>query len=310
MPPLPRSLIVAVTLAAAVSPACSRQPAKAQAGTGGYHVGVTLLTKTHPFYKELEDGLREAAGGANVELRVQSAEFDTATQTAQIENFVAQKLDAIVVCPVDSDALGGALGRAQQAHVPIFTADIRSHQGEVVSHIASDNQQGGALVGDYLARALKGTGKVAIIDQPVVASVQERVRGFEQALGKYPGIHIVAKLSGGGVRDQAATTMENLLQAHPDLNAVFGINDNSALGALSVLRSRGRTDVRVVGFDADPEGRQAIRSGFLLADAVQDPRKIGRTTIETVVAYLKGAKVPKEVTIPTGLVDRATLDSH
>src|SRR5262245_51667806 len=88
--------------------------------SGTHRVGVSLLTKTHPFYKELEEGMREAATRANVELRVQSAEFDTATQTAQIENFVIQKLDAIVVCPVDSEALGGAIRRANEAHVPVF----------------------------------------------------------------------------------------------------------------------------------------------------------------------------------------------
>jgi ribose transport system substrate-binding protein len=316
---LSRSRFSALLLAAALAgcmedaapPASSSTPppgGEPSAGRGRV-IGVSLLTKTHPFYKDLEGGLQEAAGRLGCVLKVQSAEFDTATQTSQVENFVTQRVDAIVVCPVDSEAIGGAIKRANEARIPVFTADIRSMQGDIVCHIASDNVQGGFLIGDYLAsKALKGKGKVAVLDHPVVTSVQDRVKGFEDALKKHPDIKIVAKLPAGGVRDQAATTMENILQAHPDLNAVFGINDNSALGAISVLQARGRKDVIVVGFDADPEGREAIRKGDLLADAIQYPGKIGRTTIETVIKHLQGQTVPKEIPIETGVLDKAGLE--
>jgi ribose transport system substrate-binding protein len=270
-------------------------------------VGVSLLTKTHPFYKDLEDGLKAAAAQNGIALKIQSAEFDTAAQTAQIENFVAQKVDAIVACPVDAKAVGGAIGRANAAKIPVFTADTRSDVGDVVCCIASDNVLGGRLIGEYLAKAMNGQGVVAVIDYPVTASVQDRVKGFEEALARHPGMKIAAKLNGGGVRDQAATAMENILQAHPAVNAVFGINDNSALGAISVLEARGRKDVTVVGFDADPEGREAIRKGTLLADAVQYPRKIGQVTIETLVKHLKGEPVPKSIAIETGVLDKERL---
>jgi len=270
-------------------------------------VGVTLHTKTHPFYKQLEEGLRAQAAKDGLALKVQSAEFDVATQTAQIENFLTQKVAAIIVCPVDSQAVGGAIKRANEAGTPVFTADIRALQGNVVTHVASNNEQGGRLVGDYLARALGGKGKIAIIDYPEVTSSQERVKGFTEAIAKFPGMTIVAKISGLGVRDRAATTMENILEAHPDVRAVFGINDNSALGALSVLQARARKDVAVVGFDADAEARDAIAKGLLLADAAQAPEKIGAATIDAVAAHLAGKAVPKETAIETFIVDKAAL---
>lgn len=285
-------------------------------GTGGaaaakkYTVGVSLLTKTHPFYKDLEAGLREEAAKRNVELLVQAAEFDTSVQTSQIENFVTQKVDAIVMCPVDSQTMGGAVKRANDAKLPVFTADIRSKQGDIVCHIASDNVQGGRLIGEYLAKAVNGKGSVAIIDHPEASSVQERVRGFEEALSKFPDLKIVAKQPGGGVRDKAMTTTENILQAHPEITAIFGINDNSALGAIAALQARGKKDVLVVGFDADAEGQKAIRAGTLLADAVQYPKKIGTVTIETVVKHLQGEKVPKEIPIETGTLDKAGLEKQ
>jgi ribose transport system substrate-binding protein len=294
------ALFFALALACAVG--CHRS-----AGGGARVVGVTLHTKTHPFYKQLEAGLRAQAARDNLTLKIQSAEFDTATQTAQIENFITQKVAAIIVCPVDSQAIGGAIRRANEAGVPVFTADIRALQGTVVSHVASNNQQGGRLVGEYLARALGGQGKVAIIDYPEVTSSQERVKGFEEALARFPGMKVVAKVSGLGVRDRAATTMENILEAHPDVRAVFGINDNSALGALSVLQARAGKDIVVVGFDADAEARDAIKKGLLLADAAQAPERIGSATVDAVAAHLAGQPVAKETAIETFIVDKAEL---
>jgi ribose transport system substrate-binding protein len=251
--------------------------------------------------------MRASAARDGIELLVQSAEFDVGTQTAQIENFITQKVDAIVVCPADSQAIGGAIQQANAAHIPVFTADIRADQGEITSHIASDNLQGGQLVAEALAQALGGKGKVAIIDHPEVTSSQDRVKGFVEAMKKFPDIQIVATQSGSGVRERAATTMENLLQMHPDLKGVFGINDNTALGAISVLEGHGRKDILVVGFDADPEGREAIAKGSLYADAVQFPDQIGDATIRTVVQHLHGVTVPKLIPVPTRLLDKAGL---
>jgi ribose transport system substrate-binding protein len=300
------SLALPLLLAASLIGGC-RVDSDAGGSPPRARVGVSLLTKAHPFYRALEDGMRAAAAEAHLQLRIQSGEMDTAIQTAQIENFVVQRLDAIVLCPVDSQALGGAIRLANEAGIPVFTADIRSLQGDVRSHIASNNAEGGARVAERLARALHGEGPIAILDQPGIASVQDRVDGFERALRQYPAIRVVAKLSGGGVRDQSATTMENILQAHPEIRAVFGINDASALGALAALGARGRKDVIVVGFDADPEGRAAIRRGELLADAIQYPDRIGRTAIETVDRSLRRMPVPKEILVPTGLLDREAL---
>jgi ribose transport system substrate-binding protein len=143
-----------------------------------YRIGVTLLTKSHPFYQELEAAMRETANKHNVKLNVQSAEFDMKDQQAQIENFITQRMDALVVCPVDSDTIGGAIRRANEAKVPVFTADIAANDGEVVSHIASDNVAGGRLAGEYMAKLLNGKGKIIIIDHPKVMSVRDRTRGF------------------------------------------------------------------------------------------------------------------------------------
>ncbi len=271
-------------------------------------VGVTLLTQTHDFYKELEKGMKDEADKRGLELVVTSCEMDPAKQASQIEDFVAQKVAAILAAPCDSDAIGANLAGAEAAGIPVFTADIAAHTGKIVSHVASDNVQGGRLAAAEIAKLLGGKGKILIIDHPMVASVQDRIKGFEEELKKSPGITIVARPSSDGQRAKAMAAMEDMLQAHRDLKGVFGINDDSALGALSVIDAAGRKDIVIVGFDATPDAQAAIKTGGpLKADVIQYPSKIGHTVIEMIARHLAGEKVPPVVSVEVGLVDQATL---
>jgi ribose transport system substrate-binding protein len=271
-------------------------------------IGVTLLTQTHAFFKELEAGVREAAARKGFDVVIVACEMDPAKQASQIEDFVAQRVAAILAAPCDSNAIAPALAGPERAGIPVFTADIAAHGGKVVAHVASDNVQGGRLAGETLAGLIGGTGKVVIIDHPTVASVQERVRGFEEAIAKFPGIQIVARQSSDGQRARATQVMEDMLQAHQDLAGVFGINDDSALGAASVLESAGRTGIVVVGYDATDEAQEAIRRGSpLKADVIQHPRRIGETAIDVIARHLAGETVPPRVAIEVGIVTAQTL---
>jgi len=271
-------------------------------------VGVSLFTETHAFYKELEDGLREEAASRNLDLVIVACEMDPAKQAAQIEDFVAQRVNAILVAPCDSSAIGAHLAGPDRANIPVFTADIAARSGNVVSHVASDNVQGGRLAAQTMAKLLGDRGKVLIIDQPEVASVQDRVRGFDEELKNHPQITIVGRPSGSGQRARAMAVMEDMLQAHRDLDGVFGINDDTALGAVSVLEAAGRKNIVVVGYDATSEAQAAIKRGSpLKADVIQYPKRIGKTAIEIIARHLAGEKVPPLVAVDVGIVDAAAL---
>ena len=301
-----RYVVAAVLIALALGlTSCARK--QSATGKKTYRVGVTLLTKSHPFYQELESAMRESAAKNNMTLNVQSAEFDMKDQQAQIENFITQRMDALVVCPVDSDTIGGAIKEANKAGIPVFTADIAANGGDVVCHIASDNVMGGRLAGEYMAKLLKGKGNIIIIDHPKVMSVRDRTKGFVEAISKYPGIKIIARPPGDGERVTSMNVMENMLQSHPEINGVFAINDSTALGALSALRQAKRDDIIMVGYDADPEAQTEILKGSpLKADAVQYPREIGSTTVEMIAKYLAGQPVPKKVPVKVGIFDAKT----
>ncbi|MBN1213510.1 MAG: substrate-binding domain-containing protein [candidate division Zixibacteria bacterium] len=277
----------------------------------GVTIGVSLLTRTHPFYQDLEEGLREAADSAGFRLIITAGEFDVARQKDQIQDFIVQKVNAIIVCPCDSRSIGTAVTSANEAGIPVFTADIAclAPDAKVISHIASDNVEGGRLAAQALAEAINGTGKIAIIDHPEVESVIQRVKGFEEEIATYEGITVVAKLSGHGVKDQAFRTAEDVLQVHPDLSAFFGINDDSALGALAAVEKAGKVGkVKIIGFDAVPEARKAIAEGKIFADVIQQPKKIGQSTIEAVKTYLSGGSPAPAILIPCELFSQANTE--
>jgi len=298
-----RVLVIVISLLFAFT-GCSKKEEPKSAKT----IGVTLLTRAHVFYKDLEEGLKTEAAKNGYALLITAADFDLGKQSSQIEDFITRRVDAIIVCPVDSRGIGPAIKRANAAKIPVFTADIAAQEGEVVCHIASDNVAGGRLAGAFLGNLLNGKGKIAIVNHPAVTSVLDRVQGFKEVISKFPGISIVADVNGEGVRDKAMQVASDILQAHPDLNAVFGINDDSALGTLDAVQQFHREGLVIVGYDATPPAVDAImKDTALKADVIQYPKKIGEQTITQIKSHFAGAAVPKIVPVEVGIVDKAAL---
>jgi ribose transport system substrate-binding protein len=199
----------------------------------------------------------------------------------------------------------------------VFTADIAclDPEARVVCHVATDNYTGGKQAAQAMLQALDGKGKVAILDHPVVESVMLRTKGFEEVIaaqnqaGK-SSISIVAKLPGGGAKDQSFKAAEDLIQAHSDLAGIFAINDPSALGAFAALEKAGKAgSVKIVGFDGQLEGKQAIKAGKIFADPIQFPDRIAIETTQAIVRHFEGKEVPKQILIPTSLYTKADAEN-
>jgi ribose transport system substrate-binding protein len=278
-------------------------------------IAVSLLTLTNPFFRDLGDAIKQEAGKHGFEVIVVSGEFDAARQRDQVSDFIVKHVAAIVLSPCDSKAVGTSLAEANKAGIPVFTVDIAAlGGGKVVSHVATDNLGGGRLAAQAMIEALGGKGKVAILDHPVIESVMLRTKGFDEELAKQSRekgvtIQVIARLPGGGAKDKSFKAAEDLLQAHPDLNGIFAINDPSALGAVAALEKAGQLKkVKVVGFDGMPEGKLAIRNGQIYADPIQFPDRIGRTAVQQIRKYLDGEDVAAQVLIPTALYRKADAD--
>jgi ribose transport system substrate-binding protein len=277
-------------------------------------IGLSVLTLTNPFFKEIADTMTAEAEQHGYKVLVVSGEFDVARQDKQVKDFIVRNVDAIVLCPCDSKSIGPSIQEANDAGVPVFTVDIAClEQARGTCHIATDNYSGGKQAALAMIEALgPAGGKIAILDFKVVESCILRVKGFKEVIETHnhtPGnsrIQIVAELNGGGSKDQGYKAAEDLLQAHADLSGIFAINDPSALGARAALEKAGRAgQIKIIGFDGQPEGKQAIKDGKIYADPIQYPDRIGREGARALVRYFEGENVPNQILIPTGLYRRS-----
>lgn len=273
--------------------------------TARKRIGVSLLTQRHQFYRDLEAGLKEEARAANFDLLINYAEFDHVKQAGQVEAFIAKKVDALIIAPCDSIEIGAVIEKANRAGIPVVTVDIAnaSGRGRVLSHVASNNYVGGRKAGELLVQALRGKGKVMIINHPGVTSVTDRVAGFRDYVKDFPGIQVVADIPGWGQRDRATAIMEEIIIMYPQIDGVFAINDDSALGVVSAIEaSRYPRKIVIVGYDGTDEAREAIRSGKVFGDIVQYPRKIGTLAIRTIRDHFQGKRVEPLILVEVGVI--------
>jgi len=259
-------------------------------------IGVSLLNLQHEFYQDLREGMLKGAKKYGYELKILSADFDPAIQANHVRDFIVQKVDAMIICPCDSKTVGTSIEQANEKGIPVFTSDIRndSPQGKVIAHLASDNYQGGVLAAELMNEALNGKGNVALITHPGVESCTERIRGFKDKLKEYPGINILEELSAEGQRDKALYVARDILTKQPELHGIFGINDDSALGALAAVEAAGKIGrIKIVGYDATQEARRRIQERKLYADVIQYPKAMGERTLDVVHDYFAFQAIPR-----------------
>jgi ribose transport system substrate-binding protein len=274
-------------------------------------IGVSLLTLSNPFFKTMGDAMVAEGKKHNIDVIIQSGEMDSAKQSDQVNDFIVKGVSAIVLSPCDSRGVGTTIQAANKANIPVFTADIANldTQARVVTHVATDNYEGGKLAAKAIIEATGGKGKVAIIDHPEVESVIQRTKGFKEVISGAPGIQVVAQLPGHGQRDTSFKTAQDILQKYPNLDAFFCINDPTALGAVAAIEKAGKTGkIKVIGFDGIDEAKKAVKEGKIYADVVQFPDKIGEMTIQGISKYLSGEKLPSENLIPAALYTKADAE--
>ncbi len=278
-------------------------------------IAASCITLTNPYFILIKDVMTEEAAKHGYDVVFLSGDQDPAKQANQIKDFIVQKASAIALNPCDSKAVGPSIKEANEAGIPVFTFDIKCQAPdvEIVSHIATDNFQGGQLAGEAMIEALGAEGgKIVILDYKPAESCIMRVDGFKEVIDKHNAgrdtgkILIMAELPGDGVKDKGFKASEDALQAHPDLAGIFAINDPSGLGAVAALEKAGKLDdVAVIAFDGQPEGKQAIKDGKIYADPVQFPDQIARKTVQAIIDHFDGKDVPEEELIPAALYRQA-----
>ncbi|MSU21150.1 MAG: sugar ABC transporter substrate-binding protein [Pedosphaera sp.] len=276
-------------------------------------IGVSLLTLDNPFFKVIGDNITGEGKKHGYETIVVSGDKDVAKQGNQIKDFIVKKVSAIVLSPCDSKSIIPVIQEANAAGIPVFTVDIPCNEPgvKIVTQIATDNYGGGKEAAKAMIEALgEAGGKVAVLHFKQAESCILRVKGFREVIDAHNAsgkakIEIVTELESGGAKDMGYKAAEDALQAHADLRGVFAINDPAALGARAALEKAGKTQVLIIGFDGQPEGKQAIKDGKIYADPIQFPDKMGVQIVESILRHSKGETLPPQVLIPTSLYRKA-----
>ena len=254
-------------------------------------LALVISTLNNPFFVSLKDGAQKEADKLGYNLVVLDSQNNPAKELANVQDLSVRGTKLLLINPTDSDAVGNAVKMANQANIPVITLDRVAAQGKVVSHVASDNRLGGKMAGDYIAQRVGE--KAKIIELAGIAgtsAARERGEGFKTAADAHKFV-ILASQPADFDRTKGLNVMQNLLTAHPDVQAVFAQNDEMALGAMRALQTAGKSDVVVVGFDGTADGVKAVQGGKLAATVAQQPEQIGVIGVQTADKVLRGQQV-------------------
>ncbi len=269
-------------------------------------IGLSISTQNNPFFVTLAEGAKKAAKQAGVPLTVVDASDDATKQVSDIEDLVSKNVSVLIVNPVDSDAVTGAVEAAIAKGVRVISVDRVVNGVDIDCQIASDNVAGAELATQYIVDTLGENVKTAELVGTSGASASiDRSQGFHNIADKK--LKVVASQTADFDRTQGMTVMENMLQADSSIQAVFAGNDEMALGAVEAI-SGAKKDVLVVGFDATDDAIEAISQGRMGATIAQQPDLIGSTAVENAIRLTKGESIPKEIPVEVTLITKDTVD--
>ncbi|WP_414838524.1 D-ribose ABC transporter substrate-binding protein [Carnobacterium sp. TMP28] len=265
-------------------------------------IGVSLSTLNNPFFISVKDGIVDLAEEKGSEVKVLDAQDDTSKQSNDIDDLIQQGVDILLINPVDSSAISPSVEAANGAGIPVITIDRSSEGGEVITLVASDNVEGGKIAAQYIEEISGKQAKVAELEGiPGASATNERGQGFDDYAKDT--LDVVDKQTASFDRAKGLTVMENMLQANPEIQAVFAQNDEMALGAIQAIQAAGKTgEIQVVGFDGTDDGLAAIEAGTLSATVAQQPAEMGKLAMQAAFDHFAGKDVEKSIPSPLELI--------
>jgi len=273
--------------------------------------GYTSMTQNNPFFIALEEAIREEVEANGDKLITMNPAMDVALQINQIEDLIAQDIDAIFLNPVDWEGIRPALEMLEKAEIPIINYDTEVKDFEyVTAYVGSDNKNAGFVAGKDLAERFPDGGKIAVLDSPTMNSVNDRIAGFMEAIeGK--GFEIVAQQDAKGDLETALGITEDILQAHPDIIAIMGGNDPTALGALAAAKAANITDIAIYGVDGSPDAKAAIAEGGpFVGSGAQSPISIGKESVVVAYQILNGEDYEERTPVETFLITKDNVEEY
>ena len=263
-------------------------------------IAVVPKSTAHIYYQAVHAGAQTAAQKYNIEIQWMGPPLETmkAQQISIVEDFVTKRVDGIALAPQDSSALAAVVERVAMAKIPCVIFDSGVNTEEYISYIATENYAGGVKAAHEMARRLDNKGICVIVGaHPGSESNTQRERGFEDTMGsEYPDIHIIDKQYGYSDREKSRAVTEDMLTAHPDVDAIFGPNEPCIYGALLAVQARQLAGRKIlVGFDASEDLIEAMKNDEVHALVLQNPFYMGYQSVETLFKHINGERVEKRI---------------
>ena len=273
-----------------------------------YRIGVSIARVDDNFMTYVRTGLEAAAKHQDVQIQFEDAQGDVVRQLNQVEGFLNQKVDAVIVLPVDTAATANITRATVAAKTPLVYVNRHPDERtlpEGVVTVASNDIEAGQLQMRYLAQKLGGKGNVAIVMGDLAQNATHaRTEGVKQVLKDFPGIKIVEQQSAEWQRSKGMDLTSNWLLAGTAFNAIVANNDEMAIGAAMALQQAGKAkgEIAIVGIDGLPDGLAAIKRGLLAGSVFQDPKAQAAQAVQAAVRMIKGEQVDAQVWVPFELI--------
>ncbi|MBA2795466.1 substrate-binding domain-containing protein [Streptococcus porcinus] len=272
-------------------------------------LGISISTTNNPYFVAMKDGIDKYAGSKKVSVKVADAQDDAARQADDIQNFVSQNVDAILINPVDSKAVVTSIKAANSANIPVILIDRGSEGGKVLTTVASDNVEAGKMAAEFVVKELGEKAKTfELSGVPGASATVDRGNGFNKVAKEK--LDILSSQSANFDRAKALNTAQNMIQGHKDVQVIFAQNDEMALGAAQAVKSASLKNVVIVGIDGQPDAHEAIKKGDLTATIAQQPAKMGEIAIQAAIDHYQGKKVEAKTVSPIYLVTKDNVDKY
>jgi ribose transport system substrate-binding protein len=289
------------------------QAAKKTAG-GKTKIAVVISTLNNPWFVVLGNTAKERAEQLSHQATIFDSQNDTAKESDHFDNIIAGGYDAILFNPTDADGSIANVKKAKEADIPTFCIDREINANDVaVTQILSDNYSGCVELGQYFVEKMNRKGRyVELLGILGDNNTWNRSKGFRSVVDNYPDLKMVSQQTAEFDRTKAMEVLESILQAHPDIDAVFCGNDAMAMGAYQALAAAGKADkVMVFGFDGARDVIDSIRDGKIVATGMQFPRKMARMAAEQADEYIRGRKdFPQKVPVAVELVTQENVSKY
>lgn len=295
------------------SSSSANTPSSTSGSATSYTLGATIPTFNHPFFVAMRKGLEEEAKAQGATINVTDGKNDAQTQLSAIDTFAVQKVNALILCPTETKTLVPGVEKANQAKIPVVTVNRVVDGGEVVAYVGADDKDGGKLQGQAVIEALPKGGKIVLLQGIIGSSPQrDREAGLEEALKGKPGYQIVQRSPYKFDRTEGVIVMETVLLTFPKgtIDVIVAQSDDGALAAADVCAQKGRTEVKIIGFNGESDAFKYIDEGKIYATVLQDAETQGREAVKAAVKHLKGETVTNPQITPLYLVNKKNLKEH